>query len=67
MGVDLFIDRPRPMPSMPSPGPLKCVWIPGSDGRLECIWVPDWERELLQGAPAAAAEATPAGDAPAQS
>ena len=33
----------------PRPGPLKCVWIPGSDGRLECIWVPDWEREPEQG------------------
>ena len=43
------MERPRPTPpSLPSPGPLKCVWIPGADGRLECIWVPDWERELAE-------------------
>jgi hypothetical protein len=36
------------MPSLPSPGRLKCVWVPGADGRLESIWVPDWERELAE-------------------
>ena len=46
--MELFIDRPRPTLSLPTPGPLKCVWIPGADGRLECIWVPDWERDLEQ-------------------
>ena len=46
--MELFIDRPRPTLSLPSPGRLKCVWIPGADGRLECIWVPDWERDLEQ-------------------
>src|SRR5438067_2159470 len=49
------IDGPRPTPSPPDPGPLKCVWIPGADGRLECIWVPDWERDLRQASPGSAA------------
>jgi len=52
--MELFIDRPRPVPSLPDPGRLKCVWIPGADGRLECIWVPDWERDLRERPGAAA-------------
>ena len=46
--MELFIEGPRPTLSLPSPGRLKCVWVPGADGLLECIWVPDWERDLEQ-------------------
>ena len=28
----------------PSPGRLKCIWVPGADGRLQSVWVPDWEQ-----------------------